>query len=364
MSLDTLWEMTEQCYSYVDAVPDLDGVNFVWHGGEPTVLGLPFFQKAIQFQKELGLRAGTGNFFQTNGLLLNERWFAFFKANDIALSLSIDGPKHVHDAMRVDARGQGSFDRTLSVIEKAQAFGLTPGVVVTITKANKDHVAEIFELLATRGIGFNVIPIVKSGDALDDYTNMGIEPEEWTNAFIQLYDLWYDANPNYIFIDDFVSATKAVITGRPNTCVMSSRNCASFNLSVDPKGDVYPCGWLSGHRELCYGNLNATPIANLMLSRPAINLRLRDDPEDCKTCEWNHICHGGCMAHSYLFNGSTDKRTHYCHTVKNGYSHIAKRLAERGVLPGRGAAEDPLNRLRPSKISEVRRTIPIKPVAH
>ena len=263
---------------YSASVKQFAGTTFIWHGGEASIAGLDFYKDALSFQRQYATGARVSNFIQTNGLLLDDEWLIFLRENEFGLSMSIDGPKEVHDRNRVDPRGQGTLDRTLKVLERARALGLTPGVVVTVNKTNLLHMREIYLSLASLGIAFNVVPIVKSGDAVDGFDDFAITPEQWGFALIELFDLWYEGKP-YIQIDDLVHATRAVMTGAPATC-NHTRNCASFNISVDPKGDVYPCGWLSGHADLRYGNLESSSLGELLEVEIALALRNRDVPAD------------------------------------------------------------------------------------
>lgn len=101
-----------------------DGVQFIWHGGEPMVPGLKFYARVAALQDQYRDGLGMRNSVQTNGTLINDKWIDFFRAHDYGVSISIDGPKHMHDIARIDHRGQGSFDRVLKSINMVKAAGL------------------------------------------------------------------------------------------------------------------------------------------------------------------------------------------------------------------------------------------------
>ena len=248
------------------------------------------------------------------------------------------------------------------VLNRAKEAGLTPGVVVTINKTNIGLLADIYSMLAGAGLAFNVVPIVRSGDAATHFDEFAISPEEWGAALITLFDLWYKADP-YIQIDDLVHATRAVITGNPAMC-HHTRNCSSFNLSIDPKGDVYPCGWLSGHAELRYGSLHENSLKELLSERIAFSLRTRETPADCLVCEWKSICHGGCMAHSYLYNKDAHGKSYFCESIKMIYGHIRNSLKKDGHAINICDKEDLFNVLRPTEMPRLnrrRKVIMLKP---
>src|SRR6266540_16792 len=88
MSLETLERLidTYLFYSFPNSV-------FAFQGGEPTLAGLPFFEKVVELQQRYGRSGQTvGNGLQTNAMLLDENWCKLFKAYNWLLGVSIDGP--------------------------------------------------------------------------------------------------------------------------------------------------------------------------------------------------------------------------------------------------------------------------------
>src|SRR5258705_5993879 len=85
---------------------DIPEITFAWQGGEPTLLGLEFFQRAISYQQKHADGKTIKNALQTNGTLLDDPWCSFFKQNNFLIGLSIDGPRHLHDQYRVDKNGK------------------------------------------------------------------------------------------------------------------------------------------------------------------------------------------------------------------------------------------------------------------
>lgn len=88
-----------------------DVINFAWQGGEPTLLGIDYFQKAVALQKKYAGGKQIASAFQTNGILLNEQWAEFLAKNKFLVGVSIDGPRSLHDRYRVDKGGQPTFGR-------------------------------------------------------------------------------------------------------------------------------------------------------------------------------------------------------------------------------------------------------------
>ena len=95
-------EMLENVVRDYIAANDVPEVQFVWHGGEPLVMGLDFYRKALEFQQKYAGGKTVHNSLQTNGTLLTREWARFFKEHDFLLGVSIDGPQDIHDRFRRD----------------------------------------------------------------------------------------------------------------------------------------------------------------------------------------------------------------------------------------------------------------------
>jgi uncharacterized protein len=328
MRESTLERVIEQTFTYVreDAPERL--VSFIWHGGEPMIAGLPFFQKVVQFQNKYAKGLKFNNSIQTNGTLIDVKWLDFFKSNEVTVSISIDGPRDLHDIYRTDRRGRGSFDKVDEAISKVQKAGIPLGVCVVISQANKDHVEEIYDFLAARKLRFNIIPMNRSGGARENYLEVGLDAEEYADPWIRMYDRWFDADDDYVYCSDFVFKTRAILAGRPADCI-GLKQCSNTNISVDPVGDVYPCATLSGSPDAKYGSLLENDLVTIMNSQCARGYRNRQVDEQCSTCRWQHVCHGGCQARAYKFFGDHHRRDYYCPSLFRIYEHIAKRLCEK-----------------------------------
>ena len=110
-------------------------VTVGWQGGEPTLMGIDFYRRAIELQEKYrkpGMKFE--NTMQTNGTLLDDEWCRFFKENDFLIGISIDGPRELHDSYRVDKRGQGTFDRVMRGLRLLQKHGVDYNVLTTVNR--------------------------------------------------------------------------------------------------------------------------------------------------------------------------------------------------------------------------------------
>jgi serine-type anaerobic sulfatase-maturating enzyme len=328
MDEETLRRTIDQTFDYVDRHVARRSVDFIWHGGEPMVPGLRFYEKVTQYQSEFCRDIPYKNSIQTNGTLINNDWLRFFLSEQFSISISIDGPRDLHDRFRVDRRGRGSFDRVQRAIDLVREAGLTLGVCVVISRANVDHVDEIYDFVSAQRLPFNIIPLNRSGAARDNYDDVGLEADEYGPAWIRMYDRWFDAQDDYVYCSDFVLKTRAILAGRPADCV-GLEQCGEENIAVDPVGDVFACATLSGSLGTCYGNIVSDDLETLMNTPVALDYRRRRTDAQCARCRWQHVCHGGCQARAYKFFGDHHHRDYYCPSLFSIYEHIAERMVDK-----------------------------------
>jgi len=328
MRTETLDRTIEQTFSYVrEHTPDRV-VNFIWHGGEPTIAKREFFEYAYNLEKRYAGDLRYTNSLQTNGTLLDDRWLDFLKAAGFEVSISIDGPLDINDRLRINRRGQGSFERVMKAIRLVQEAGLPLGVCVVISRSNAREVDRIYDFLSGNKLPFNIIPLNRSGSARTNYPELGLDADEYADAWVKMYDRWFDASEDYVLCTDFVVKTRAIAAGRPADCIGLAR-CADSNIATDPVGDVYPCATLSGASDTRYGNLLEFSLAELMSGPVAQSYRNRKVDPQCASCKWQHVCHGGCPARSYKFFGNHHSRDYYCPALFRIYEHIAEKLRRR-----------------------------------
>lgn len=328
MRIETLERVIAQTFEYVREHTPNRTINFIWHGGEPMIAGLDYFRHVREFQDRFAGGLGYANSLQTNGTLMNPAWLEFLKQAKFDVSISIDGPQDLHDQLRVTRGGRGSYERVAAAIEQVREAGIPLGVCVVISQANIAHVERIYDFLAERRLPFNIIPLNRSGAARTNFLDVGLDAEEYAGAWIRMYDRWFDADEDYVFCTDFVVKTRAIAAGRPADCIGLAR-CADSNIAVDPVGDVFPCATLSGSKDTRYGSIATSTLAELMESPVAQAYRHRAIDEQCSTCKWQHVCHGGCPARSRKFFGDHNRRDYYCPSLFRIYEHIAAKLQSR-----------------------------------
>ncbi|MDE9484393.1 dynobactin maturation radical SAM/SPASM protein DynA, partial [Xenorhabdus bovienii] len=266
MTLETLEKTIKDTFDYANDKKVFTYVHFIWHGGEPMLPGINFYENVVDFQEKYSNGIKYLNALQTNGTLITQRWCDFIKKNKFFMSISIDGPKDLNDKNRVTHKDTGSFNKIIEGINKLRKNDINVGCALVMSKTNMNHTDEIYDFMFENKLPFNVIPLNKSGNAVDNYQDLGLGPDEYYLPWSKLYDKWFYAEPeNYIFVSDFVRKTQAILAGRAADCIGMAQ-CGNTSFSVDPVGDLYPCASLSAQPGMKYGNLQNNSILELMNS--------------------------------------------------------------------------------------------------
>ncbi len=298
MSEETLDAYVRQMI-HAQPVPE---VTFAWQGGEPTLLGLEFFERAFALQRRYrrpGMRIH--NALQTNATRLDDRWGAFLREHDVLVGISIDGPRELHDAYRVDKGAAGSFDRVMAGLDVLKRHDVPFNVLTTVHRANAAHPLRVYRFLrdevGARYLQF--IPIVErdndtgfqEGSAL---TGRSVEGPSFGRFLNTVYEEWVTRDVGEVFVQLF-DVTLAKYVGEGGGLCVFDETCGHA-LALEHTGDVYSCDHFVEPRYLL-GNLTELPLADLVGSerqRAFGEAKRSTLPGQCRSCEVRWLCHGGC----------------------------------------------------------------------
>lgn len=317
MSLDLLERLTEQ-YLALSKYR-----HFIWHGGEPLLAGLDYYQTAVDLQSRHRCNGGVINALQTNGTLINDEWAEFFKRHDFRIGISIDGIREAHDRHRLTLDGTGSFDGTVRGIECLRAHGVSFGVICVLTKSTLPYVLEGLEFLYDIGahsVGFNTY---LEGDGY-----RAAHPEEFigtpdlTEALRTALNFWLEKDDPSFRIREVDAFVAGATNTRCTACEYDGR-CTDF-LTVNYNGDVYPCERLPRKPDLLFGNVEEQSILEVLESparKQFIECQNLSLPANCQECRFRTGCNNGCT--HYRRNG----RPHSPLASQGNYVFCATRKA-------------------------------------
>ncbi len=323
---------------YIEA-QDVPLVTFTWQGGEPTLMGIDFFRKVIDFQKKHSGGKNIENAFQTNGTRLNDEWCKFFADNNILVGISIDGPENYHDHHRKTFSGGNTFRRVMNGIELLHKNKVEFNTLSTVNNYNVKYPSEVYRFLKKIGSGFmQFLPVVeRSSPPSDDnltlvhqsyngeasLTDWSVGAEDFGKFLITIFDEWVrnDVAKYYVQIFD---ATLANYTGEnPGICVFSE-TCGDA-MVMEHNGDLFSCDHFV-YPDYYLGNITDTPLLDLakLQSQFDFGIDKRNKlPRYCLRCEVRYACHGECPKHRFLMSPDGEPGLNFlCQGYKNFFHHV------------------------------------------
>jgi uncharacterized protein len=328
MPLSLMTKILNQATSYAI---DINGPGattlVVFHGGEPLLMGLKYYEKTLEHIKHLQ-DAGKNIIpdFQTNASLIDKTWAKFFRLSGSDVSISLDGPKDIHDAIRKSKNGKGSYDRVVQGLYLLQEQGIDPWVCATIRKDSVLRLDEIYEHMKVLGVkklylGF----LYPAGDGSNVIEDLGIPEMEWSNAISNLFDHWCKDEKRIPSIDRFNRLITNLQGKRHIGCNAGDR-CITRVIGFMPDGNVYPCAVLAGVDVFNYGNIineNLPDIMNKPIRKHLLG-RYSNISQKCKDCPYVSFCKGGCMHLSYSMTGTPNAFGLHCE--KEFFTHVERKL--------------------------------------
>jgi uncharacterized protein len=297
-------------------------VRLIWHGGEPMLAGIKFFQDALELQKKY--QKEYLNCIQTNGILLTEDFAKFFKDNSVQIGLSIDGPKEINDSARVDKAGRGTFDRVLNNMLILKKLKISFGILATVSKYNVKDAKDLYAFCKEYEVPLKVSSLYPSGNAITNIDSLSISPDEYADFLIEMAEMWMsDSSP--VEVDTLESILGNVLehSKYPAACPFSS-NCHVNFLAIGPTGDLYPCCLFQGFEDYKYGNIHQLSIADIPNTNVWKKLKRRVNyiNEVCCDCSIKNYCNGGCPFNAFATYHTVNKRDYYCKAYRKAIPAI------------------------------------------
>jgi uncharacterized protein len=287
--------------------PGHDSVEFIWHGGEPTVLPRSFYEKAVYLQARLR-RPGQRirNALQTNATRVDGAWARFLRDNEFEVSVSLDGPPAIHDAQRRYASGRPSYDDVRRGIEVLQAHGLSVSVLMVVDRDVLELGADaVFDFFLENGItSYGLLaakptnlPDARPGTPAPHY----VTPAEMTSFLIDVFDRWAAHGDSTIHIRELESVLRRVNGSSSSVCTLAG-GCFGRYYLVETNGDVAHCDLFAGDPAYTLGNVGSDTFADLRASPTLHALRRANATAltSLRTCPEFDVCNGWCPHERYL----------------------------------------------------------------
>jgi uncharacterized protein len=338
MTEETLERLVDQFlfYSYPAS-------TFAFQGGEPTLAGLPFFEKLVKFQVQYG-RDGqaVSNALQTNGILIDKDWCQLFREYSFLIGISIDGPEEVNDRYRFNKAGHGTWKKVMQGIETMQKERVDFNVLCVLSQANVHHPRETYKFFRSLGVEFmQFIPLAEF-DAAGQPLPFAISAEEYGRFMCEVFDLWWPERRK-ARVRFFDNLAEAIAGQKPGSCTMHE-TCDSY-VVVEYNGDVFPCDFFV-EKNWKLGNITLDTFPEIARRQRRYSFAVKKTlahPE-CQVCEYQAICHGGCPKTRHGPLRRFEDLDYFCQAYKMIFAKAVGPLRKDvEQLFGRSAALDPMH---------------------
>lgn len=334
--------------NYITSQPT-PAVEFVWQGGEPTLLGIDFFKRVIELQKPFSGMKTITNSLQTNGTLLTDEWCRFLKDYNFMVGISLDGPEEIHDRYRRDRAGKGTFDKAIRGLSLLQEHGIECNVLTSVARETASRPLEVYRFLKDSGVEFiQFAPVVErlpddrsrqhglrlaQPAALDreelrtEVTPWSVIPEEYGDFLIAIFEEWVRKDVGTVFVMNFEWALNAWI-GEPSPVCIHAKQCGR-SLVIEHNGDVFACDHCV-YPEYRLGNVLADALPALAEQSRRMGFGVTKEtalPQKCRECEVLAACRGGCPKHRFARTLNDEPGLHYlCPGYEKFFRHIRRYL--------------------------------------
>lgn len=331
MKEETLKTLVREAIAYADG-----SLTFAFQGGEPTLAGLDFFQKAVELQQKYNnKKLQIENTIQTNGLLIDEKWARFLGEHRFLVGLSLDGPKKMHDRYRKDAGGQDTFGRIMNSVQLLERYHVDYNVVTVVTNDTAKQASFLYKFWKRNHYPFvQFIPCmdeIKRQDGTQERSIYAVEPEQYGKFLCELFDLWYA---------DFVAGETMDIRMFSNLAQMAAgypaeecgmNGCCNCYFVVEGDGSVYPCdfycmdAWKLGTVNDGFVQMKISEKAKAFVeaSRPVCAA--------CQECPYFSLCRGGCRRWREPFVDGKPGLNQLCSAYRMFFAHTAERMERLGA---------------------------------
>lgn len=309
-------------------------LKFIWHGGEPLLAGIKFYENAVRLQNKF--RKGSDavkNVIQTNATLITSEWASFFKCEDFGVGVSLDGCRKNHNRHRRDAAGRGTFNRVLRGIAELRRQGIKPGIIQTVTRSGVDSFPEDFHFFSSslKVNGWAVNLYAKGSSRKSKLANESLRNRDVSKIYSSIVREWLNCNDADLRLREIENFVAGAMGRRADTCSFNG-TCANY-FCLDAKGLIWPCDRLSGDTRFLLGDLRKQSLQEILSGKAANNhiVHAKQLTDDCLPCRWRNACNNGCTA---MRNPATKKYV-YCASRLKMFSAVEALLSSHrdGITP-------------------------------
>jgi uncharacterized protein len=329
----------------------VEEVVVAFQGGEPTMMGLDFFRRTLELERQY---AAPGqrvlNTVQTNATLIDDEWAEFLRKNDFLVGVSIDGPRELHDAYRVDKGGKPTFDRVVRGLDALKRHEVDWNALTTVNAANGDHGREVYRFLRdgldatfvqlipiVERVTSDILPLAESGwgDRAGQrplyrqegnlVTHRTVGAEQYGRFLIDVFEEWARYDVGDVFVSMFDTALAHWMGMDQVGLCVHARTCGDA-VALEHNGDLYSCDHYV-EPEYLLGNITQGRTLLQLVESPQQrafgSAKLQTLPAYCRSCDVRFACNGGCPKDRFVDTPDGEPGLHYlCDGYQLFFRHV------------------------------------------
>jgi uncharacterized protein len=318
---DELLEAFIRQYLEVQTQPE---VLFTWHGGEPLLRPVSFYQKALQMQQRYAHGRTVDNCLQTNGTLLTDEWCSFLHDNRFLVGISIDGPQNLHDAYRQSSRHQSTWQQVMNAIELLNKYDVMWNAMATVNHLTADEPQRFYRFF--RGIGCQFLQFTPVVERIHgEITDYSVSPDQWGRFLCGVYDEWVLQDIGQLYVQLFDATLANWVGESPGLCSMSPLcgRCAA----MESNGDVYSCDHFV-FPEYLLGNIRTSTLTSMLYGERQQQFGRNKQAllsRQCRECPFLFACHGECPRNRFVSDCYGESHHNYlCDGYRQYFEHVAQ----------------------------------------
>lgn len=303
--------------------------SFAWQGGEPTLMGLDFFKRAVELQRTHGHNGQmVSNALQTNGVLLDDEWCRFLDEYQFLVGISVDGPRELHDHYRKDFAGNGTWERVMAGIDACRRNRVQFNTLFLVNDLTVEHPDELFDFALEHNLRYvQFIPCVEPDPETGKIASFAVKPEAFGRFLCRIFDRWLEYGPTKLSVRLFDSMLTYCLQGRHTVCTFQDR-CQDY-IVVEHDGTTYCCDFFVEDRWRI-GHIDDMPIGRMIASpvKREFARAKRRTASQCSICRHAPLCCGGCLKDRVAMRGRYDDVSYLCGAYKMFFDHTRDKFME------------------------------------
>lgn len=330
MNKDTLEILVKRVFEYATGY-----AGFAFQGGEPTLAGLGFYRNLIALQERYNTRKiPVYNSIQTNGFGLNEEWAKFFADHHFLVGLSMDGTKEAHDALRLDAQGNGTYEAVARSAALLERFGVRFNILCVVNHFVARHPQKIYQNLKK----YRYLQFIPCLDGFEgEKENFSLSSRRYGEFLKATFDLYYRdfLSGNYVSVRNFDNYIRMLQGYPPESCGMNG--ICSCQFVVEGDGSVFPCDFYVLDRWKL-GNIREHSLQQMLETEPmsAFVETSRQRASVCESCPYFRLCRGGCRREREPIGEGNPGMNRFCESYRMFFEYAGARMMQMARMTHRG----------------------------